>query len=559
MKKIIAIALIVVLAAIVPVAAQTAEQAAPAPDNQALLESAEAEQDAATTEAGKYERKSVTFIDALWLMDKSVRGMPGEYVGYTLEKIKEKLMMPRFDYNPLPQSFISDFVAQANAKEEITIDNIAEIMDKTIVPKILAIVDLNKELRAQNYTSEADRNSFYAIKAKEFGFSDVEIAKVMNSAFIFITVCKSYSGLTSGGQYKMLMDVGILWYRISTKGEKAQAKLVVKKMTKSMGFAKEGKTFMKDGKLVDHKEFAFRSCVKNAARNLLVATQEMPEFRLSGQVVEVDAGKVGFDLGKNEGLRADDKFRIAEFEESEDGSVKSTFNGWGVVSMVADSNSKEGYKSKAQIVAGEPMTGSVLSEFPRIPIDIAIKFRTFPGVANSGDTTILGMGMGLQLDARYNIGRHFGVNQLFAGVGYGLGSAGEADIATYSDGASVGQLDILLMKRFLVKRFTLGVEAGLASFSATASRGSIGAGAFSLSIDETFSGMGFFAGANAGFNLTPALIADLSIRFESATLASDWQTGDFPHSGIGIHAGLTWSPPSLPFDPVDMVRGRLGL
>jgi hypothetical protein len=66
-------------------------------------------------------------------------------------------------------------------------------MDEVVVPKVLEIVDLNKELRAQNYTSEAQRNSFYATKAKEFGFTDVELAKIMNSAFIYIPLVSNFS------------------------------------------------------------------------------------------------------------------------------------------------------------------------------------------------------------------------------------------------------------------------------------------------------------------------------------------------------------------------------
>jgi hypothetical protein len=31
------------------------------------------------------------------------------------------------------------------------------------------------------------------------------------------------------------------------------------------------------------------------------------------------------------------------------------------------------------------------------------------------------------------------------------------------------------------------------------------------------------------------------------------------HSGLSIRAGLTWSPPALPFDPWEMLRGSMGL
>jgi len=53
-------------------------------------------------EAGAYERKSVTYVNALWLMDESVRGLHPHQVAFVLDKVKQAISMPRFDYNPFP-------------------------------------------------------------------------------------------------------------------------------------------------------------------------------------------------------------------------------------------------------------------------------------------------------------------------------------------------------------------------------------------------------------------------------------------------------------------------
>jgi len=66
-------------------------------------------------EAGAYERKSVTYVNALWLMDESVRGLHPHQVAFVLDKVKQAISMPRFDYNPIPDSLLRDFAAQANA------------------------------------------------------------------------------------------------------------------------------------------------------------------------------------------------------------------------------------------------------------------------------------------------------------------------------------------------------------------------------------------------------------------------------------------------------------
>ncbi len=512
-------------------AAATASEASN--NDGAILESAEADANAALTEAGKYERKSVTFINALWLMDEASKKMTQEQIEYMLKNVQNKITMPRFDYNPLPEAITKEFIAKANASTELTLDNITAIMDEVVVPKVLEIVDLNKELRAQNYTSEAQKNSFYATKAKEYGFTDVELAKIMNSAFIYIPLVSNFSA-KENDYCEHQCKMGVVWYRITTKGEKAKAIKVVADMSSTMGMAKKNRVYGTPEGPFTSPKFAFRSMVKSGARNILAATQSMPEFRLSGQVVEKDEGFVGFDLGKNEGIRVDDKYDICEFEEKEDGSIVQTKTGWVSVSMVADSNSKEGYKSKAYIVSGDPMTGAVLSEFPRIPIDIAIKLRTFPGsktqkqVWNSttysydSEDSTTPMGMGLQLDARYNIGRNFGVQQLFLGVGYGFGSE------------SNGGWELFAAKYWRVGGpFTVGPEAG-----------------FSLATG------GAFFGLDVGYAISPTFKAEIGGRWDMGN------GGDDPlypeQAGVTIQAGLIWSPKSLPWDPWDFFRGRIG-
>jgi hypothetical protein len=341
-----------------------------------------------------------------------------------------------------------------------------------------------------------------------------------------------------------------------------------------MGIAKEDHDgpYLYDSKACTSQEFSFRSCIKNAARNLLVATQEIPEFRLSGQVLEHDDGNVGFELGKKEGLTVDDKFNIAEFVEQDDGKVKQVNNGWVSVSFVADSNSREGYKSKACVCAGSPSIGNVLSEYPRIPIDIAFYAKLFPGIGKEDckDKQLSGMGFGGQIDARYNVGRLIGVSQLFLGVGVGLGTSTVTD-SIYKDckasNVSHFNIDGILMKRFILGRCLLGLEAGVSRQTA-----SVDIEIGTVPVKEDFAGIGFFGGANFGIAFSPCLLLDLAARYEYAGLKGVFKPTDksisgnygadkynATMSGLGIHLGLTWSPPALPFDPVDMVRGMSGM
>ena len=535
-------------------------------------ENSENDKIATLIEAGKYERKSISFINSLWCMDGSVKNISNEDLKDALGKINQKLAMSRFDYNPLPQSLIDNFAIQANAAGDLTPDKLADIMDKILLPKIMELVDFYKEARAQTYTSETERNSFFSNKAKGYGFTMSELARVMNAAYIYVPFIGNYKVITKDGRIINSMNVGIIWYRIITKGSKAKAVLVVKKVTMSFGAGKEGNKipYMCDGKVCTPQEFAYRSCVRNASRNLLVATQAMPEFRLSGQVLEKDGGNVGFDLGEKEGLVIDDKYNIAEFEEQENGTVKQVNNGWASVSFVADSNSKEGYKSKAKLCAGDPSIGAVLSEYPRIPIDIAFKGKMFPGIGKDDckNKELSGMGFGGQIDARYNVGRLIGISQMFLGIGFGLGASAVIDSLYSSLGASSVthyNLDGIIMKRFILGRCIFGLEGGVTHQNASLS--------FKInneSVKEDFSGLGFFGGINLGICFSPCLQLDFAADYESTQLngvfklpnsnlinVNDKYKGTM--SGPQISIGLTWSPPALPFDPLDMFRGMSGM
>jgi len=534
--------------------------------------SADVDKIATLIESGKYERKSISYVNALLCLDESAKKISGEDKKYILDKIKSKISMARFDYNPLPQNLVDSFVNMTNSTSDLNSEKLAKIMDKTIVRRIIKILDFFKESRAQTYTSETERNSFFVQKAKGFGFTMSELSRVMNAAFIYIPFVSDYKTISKDDKLITSMNLGIIWYRITTKNDKAHATLVVNDKTLSMGFAKEGHSYLYDGKTYTAQDFAFCSCVKNAARNLLVSTQSMPEFRLSGQVIEHDGGDVGFELGKKEGLTIDDKFNVAEFEEQEDGTVKQVNSGWVTVTSVADSNSKEGYKSKAIVCAGDPSVGAVISEYPRIPIDIAFYGKVFPSISKDDckDKQLSSMGFGGQIDARYNVGRMIGMSQLFLGIGAGMGVSSVTD-SLYSayNGTTVSHFNIdgIIMKRFILGRCLFGLEGGV-----TRQTASVNLNIGSVALKEDFAGTGFFGGINFGIAFSPCLQLDLAARYETTQLQGVFNPADNSisenygadqyaanMSGVEIHLGLTWSPPALPFDPLDMFRGMSGM
>jgi hypothetical protein len=569
-------------------------------------------QEVSTKEAGAYERKSVTYINALWLMDESARRLSTDQVALILEKTKKAVSMARFDYNPVPESFLADFVTQANevkypyVNEDVNtaggtdpmIDSIAAILDRTVVPKVLAIVDLAKEMRAQNLTSEQQRNSFITDKAKMLGITMDDVQKVMNSAFMYIPLARGYTSSLKDSTYTTGFAAGIIWFRISTTGEKASAVPVVKKFTYSSGFSIKDRHYATDAGMVGYQEFAFRSAVKNAVRNLTVATQEIPEFKMSAQVIDKGFMSVGINIGKNEGLTVDDKYQIVESFEEADGKTTTKKAGWVLVTSVADSNSKQGYKSKAQVISGNPYTGEVVSEFPRLPLDIQIGGRMFPykaapdTVGSLMDSSFtLNNSYGADIDIFYNIGRMMGLNQFFVGlsggVGFGMVSGFKNTTGTGSESHGRAKMtgllswcaELSLVKKFYIGRVALVLQPGVGYHSLILTSDSWRNG--TTGTDEYYSltnaAIGFSGNAGLELAVSPEVNFGAGVGYQYFTASSSWDysykkgvdgkfekiatinnTNAVDRTGLSARVYLVWSPPSLQFDPVDMVQGLAG-
>jgi len=137
------------------------------------------------------------------------------------------------------------------------------------------------------------------------------------------------------------------------------------------------------------ENFAFESAVKNAARNLGGRHAADPGFQVDGAGNRQGFLSVGFNLGRREGIKLDDKYQIVEISEDEQGNQTAKKSGWVMVTSIADSNSKHGYKSSAEVIGGSPYVGAILSEYPRLPLDLLIRGRMFAFATRDTVTALL--------------------------------------------------------------------------------------------------------------------------------------------------------------------------
>jgi hypothetical protein len=345
--------------------------------------------------------------------------------------------------------------------------------------------------------------------------------------------------------------------------------------------------------MVGYREFAFESAVKNAARNLMVATQQIPDFRLSGQVIDKGFLSVGFNLGRREGIKVDDKYQVVEITEDEQGNQTAKKSGWVMVTSVADSNSKHGYKSSAEVIGGSPYVGAILSEYPRLPLDLQIGGRMFAytAVADSADSLIRGLtlknGYGAGLDILYDIGKFMGIGQLFFGLSGGIGT-GEVSGSKADDtvggvehgparisGLLSWNAEVSLVKKFYIGRLAiiLQPEFGYQSLILTTDQATGSDQYYML----TNAALGFAANGGLEFALSPSVNLGVGAGYQLYGKSAEWDYSyksgsggnwqnvatvtpgtQVNHTGVTAKLYLVWSLPSIAFDPLDMLRGVAG-
>lgn len=506
---------------------------------------------ASSPEAGAFDRLSVTFLNTLISLDNSAQALSSYQKETILTEIKKSIMMPRFDYNPIPESVervvldeIDGMFQTTHDSKEPRIDQVTGFMNRYVVPEVVKYVDAAKELRAQQLMTEQERNSFITDKAKEIGITADQLKKVMNSAFIFVPVVADYTGFHVGEAYTASITMGVIWWRIEVSGDKSGAEIVVQEMKKSVGVGTKGNYY---GNIGNYRQFAFSTMVENGAEALRVATQKIPAFQLSGQIIERSGNRVTFDLGNLEGVHIDMKYQIVELEEDNNGGVSASKKGWIVVSDVGDSTGENGYVSEGRIASGVPYIGAIVHEYPRQPFELTLGYRQFT-IQNDLYKTIT---YGASLNANYNFGPKIGVSQLFLGIGgsMGVGSIKKDTLLwmypaeTQIDDQFVnGYLHAQVIKKFQYRRALLGIELG-GGYSAIMS-----------DFFDTITGYSLFGNGLVEIAISPSINLGGKVGWDFTPDSE--QTGA---NGLGIGAYISWTPPGTPVSPVDLVRGLAGI
>ncbi|MCF7797936.1 MAG: hypothetical protein K9N11_09100 [Lentisphaeria bacterium] len=518
-----------------------------------------------------YTRKSVTFLDAIILASPDARNLSLNQISYIGKTVKERVQLPRFDFNPLPENspLTREFISEVNSRNALSVDEIAEIMNRTFVPEIVKIMDEYAEQRASELVDEATKMSFITTKAKDMGITAENLEQVLNSGFIYLPYMNGYSRAVDSEKeddktkYTVTVSIGggIFWFKIAYMDGKTSVKPVVKNESTSIGFATKYD-------FEDAEENAFEAAVLNYARNLENATKEYDEFKLTTQVAEVVGTQVGFRMGKREGLRIDDRFIVGEYVESSNGEMKFKRDGFVRIGQIADNRENASELSHGYgVIVGDWAPGMSLVEYPRLNLDIYILMGTLPLSTESSLYDVEGGG-GLGAEIAYNLGGITQTPHWYFDLAAMIGGASITDSWTGDDiFDSVTRFLVSgsVMKRMQWRRFDAYGQLGFAHQQTW--------GNWDDSMGDTYTDRNANNGLLVGLGLNYTLSIDLTagIRYSLYTGESDeWtrynadneEVGSISgpalrYSGSGIAFQIIYAPPSLAFDPASTLSNMI--
>jgi len=532
----------------------------------------------------RYTRKSIAFMDALMVSDNHLQiGLADEQ--YFLNAINAGIRISRFDYNPLPDTLRYTFKEQLREKGIVSESELSALIEATIVPEIVRILDIEKEIRAQNLVDETQRNSFIVLKAKEMGVTAEQIEQVMNSSYIYLPFISDYKVSKPKDDKNLTVSIkgGLFWYHI-VAGDEPRLESIVTLHSEASGSEEKEKS--------SAESVAFRMAASTMAMNLQVLTRDIKIFRLHTPIASIERRTIQFPLGKAEGIKLDEPFFVGEYVETNSGKIRFQKSGFVRVSTVADNRENSRQLSAAYAIQkGDWVKGMTMVEHPRLGIDVALKPRWFDmtvkeGIFASDDFLISfadydGLAVGADLDLQINIAPLIKKRQSFLVVG---GTAGVVPVksALYS---TDNILDILIpdeslaagllygyagyMRRFYIGRLAVHGEAllGLQHLiltdtyddeDVTISNNSLGVRInlgleYAINIDCNF-------GVFAGFQAFPAMdwwtvkYGDEEVDVENYTgWAAPRISSVSPTFGIYLH----YSPPTLSFNPAALLQAGM--
>ena len=342
-----------------------------------------------------YKKKVVSYVDRVLVPSQFQLSV--EQINSIKGAVAKNITFERFDYAPLPENVVTSFSAEAASLAKFDPEDVKPVIDRTLAPQLLRILDVNKELLSKQNLSETDRNTFLATKAKAAGLSAGQLEAILNSGYFYIPFVENYVHTVKKDtreekddkgkvtkkvpftKYTHELKLGLLWYKLNVD---ASNNVSVGFIARSLGWklGSMSRSAEKDDEKKDDVDWkAFEEVVDVSCKNIGLETKRMDAFKLTGGVTEISATGLRLSLGSREGVGLDDTYWIEEMEETESGQIIKTKRGFVKVRNVGDNKRDQSATSYAQVITGTNYSAGLDAiELPLLGMNALFSFTSFP-------------------------------------------------------------------------------------------------------------------------------------------------------------------------------------
>lgn len=353
---------------------------------------------------GDYVRKSITSVESVWMKPGSQQGIRLDFPFFN-RMVEAYIEMPRFDYNELPDTLLTDFRNRANALSTINENSIANLLQETVGEEILGILNDPEIMQARGLAlrDESAWQTFASTKARSLGLTTDELETLMNSSYIYLpfitkieltdrepigrALLSEIMPAADADNHYVYIEGGIVWFSVNVNPQgEVSIKELLAVSASAHGSREKGDSgtfrFGNETWSLSDTQYALYDATQAWVRNLGVKTKEIPEFILTANIVEaLPRKRYSLDIGKREGVYVDDIYQLLEVRLNEQGQEELKPVGYTRVVKVGDNREESyNYSTANQLLGREQGVGIVAREYPRVGYDLKVRLGATQGL-----------------------------------------------------------------------------------------------------------------------------------------------------------------------------------
>ncbi len=343
----------------------------------------------------QYKKKVVSFVNKVLVPSGSE--LSNWHADFIASSVSKSVVMARFNYSSLPENVLAQFSSEASQMHSFTAQTVRPLIEKTLAPKLLELLDVNKELLSKQNLTEGERNTFLATKAKSAGLSGAQLESILNSGFFYVPYVEYYKRSVAHGEreekndkgkvirtvptitYTHEIKLGLLWYQLTIDRSNTPAVIFVGAADGWQGSGIERSQTKDADDKEDADRKAFEETITVSSFNIANETKKLEAFHLTGTVSEITTFGVQLNLGSREGIGLDDSYWVEELEETESGEIIKNRRGFIKIREVGNNTKDGSATSYAQTITGTNYSsGLSVTELPLLGINGVIGFGRIP-------------------------------------------------------------------------------------------------------------------------------------------------------------------------------------